>query len=251
VGVVEADVAEQGQDHQRRISLEAAATIPGIAAIVLGVLYTLGALFKTAELQRAHVSVSDYLPLIPLQQMLGAGIATIAPLVPILILLIPLVVLTGVFYDRLRGSRKHTPTLYGRSLVAIGIALTVFLVISLPPLIGITLVLAVLVAVAMQKAEGGGVRERTYGAIAAAYLIVGVGYVLDYSVHPKPLPIVTVNLDNGSTTRGRLILDTGSVYYIAGADRRSIVIEHGAAKSSQIRSRPRHSQSTFDYLRWW
>ena len=51
--------------------------IPVATAVAVGVLYTLGALYKAAQLHGAGLSVDDTLPLVPLQQLLTRGIAVV------------------------------------------------------------------------------------------------------------------------------------------------------------------------------
>jgi hypothetical protein len=241
------DDLEQRDEGLGHTSFRAAATVPVMIAVVVGVLYTLGALFKAAELQGAHVSVSEYLPLVPLPQILGTGIATMAPILPLLILLIVFGAVANEILERARLARKLARGQYRALLFAL--ALFLLLLVFQPPIVGASAVIAVIVVLlARRQRRAPFTRTSALVAVAGGMLVIGVGFVLQYFVHPKPLSVVAITSPDGRTTRGRLILDTGSVYYIATSGRRSLAIDHSAAVRARLRSFRLHWRTTFDYL---
>jgi hypothetical protein len=52
--------------------------VPGVVALGLALLYSVGALLKTFELLDAGIDVTEALPLVPLEQVLARGIGTAA-----------------------------------------------------------------------------------------------------------------------------------------------------------------------------
>jgi hypothetical protein len=51
--------------------------VAALTAFGLGALYAVGAFLETTELRGAHFEAKDVLPLIPVQQLLARGIATV------------------------------------------------------------------------------------------------------------------------------------------------------------------------------
>jgi hypothetical protein len=80
--------------------------LPGVAVVVLGTLYALGALLKTRELVHADVPVRDTLPLVPIEQHLGRGMAEVfaEPAVPAIFILMAAL---AVYQDRRFRTRSE------------------------------------------------------------------------------------------------------------------------------------------------
>jgi hypothetical protein len=81
----------------RSLTLSALVTFPAATACILGVIYAVGAITRSAELSRAGVPVTVAFPLIPIPQELARGIQIfVSP--GVLILAVVLVALL-VFFD--------------------------------------------------------------------------------------------------------------------------------------------------------
>ena len=86
------------------------ATLPGLVAIGVGLLYGTGAVIKSGQLRTADLNVRDTLPLIPLEQLLAVGIGTIVTsLVWVFVFAFILWIYLGreADYDRERQAEEH------------------------------------------------------------------------------------------------------------------------------------------------
>lgn len=63
-----------------------AAFIPVATALAIGLLYAIGSLYEAAEIRAAGLNARDVLPLIPLQQLLGRGMAVVFDNLPAILL---------------------------------------------------------------------------------------------------------------------------------------------------------------------
>ncbi len=76
-------------------ALRGMTVLPAATALVLGLLYALGALFKSAEIRGAGLSAREVLPLLPVQQLLGRGLAVIFDNFLVLLVYIPFIAWTA------------------------------------------------------------------------------------------------------------------------------------------------------------
>jgi hypothetical protein len=135
-------------------------TLPALAGIVLGLLYTIGALVSTAELRGAGMTVGDTITLVPIEEHLGRGIAVV--LSPATFLIVGVAAVGGllVAYLRARPPREIWEPPLWLSIVLIACVLLLAIVFRPFQLLG--LVLACCAVFGVFGATGARLRLRPY-----------------------------------------------------------------------------------------
>jgi hypothetical protein len=245
----------------------AVTVLPGLAALLLGLLYGVGALIKTAQLRQADVSVLDALPLVPLEQVLGLGIGTVTTS---LLLLVAWALLVGTYLfitrqrpvskiiigRRLRQRRptergKHEDRLFFWSHVFVLIVFFLATTIFYFALIGGGYVLSVVLG---RKSDANALSRRSVVlALATYFAVVLSALTANAYLYPSPLPTVELKMRNGGdSVRGNLIVVTGSSWYVTGERETFRSIPTNRVNSSLIRSGERqHARTSGAVLREW
>jgi hypothetical protein len=223
-------------------------TLPALAGIVLGLLYTIGALVRTAELRRAGMTVRDTITLVPIEEHLARGIAVV--LSPATLLIVGVAAAGGLLFAYIRATRPpretKEPPLW--LLIAL-IACAVLVGIVLVPFLLLTLVLAFCAVFGIFGATGARLSLRPrekflegltpLSSIAAFLVAAGIIGVTEALIDPNPLPRAHLALEKGNDARGGLISVNGGIWYLDTGEDRLRAIPTSAVLASEIRSRDR------------
>jgi hypothetical protein len=188
--------------------------IPGVAAVILGLLYTTGALLKTAQLRGAGVSVTDALPLVPLQQLLSLGIGTLVHTFWTALITLgvfgvfafalrrrPIDHLPGIVMPRRRPRRvAPTPSWLRRHALNVIVYSGAFFLygIDASPLSSLRLTISSISGgLVADEMAGQRRRSRVFTVVAVTYLSGVTLNIADNYVTPTPLPLTTVRTDQG------------------------------------------------------
>jgi hypothetical protein len=223
-------------------------TLPALTAIVLGLLYTIGALVRTAELRGAGMTVRDTITLVPIEQHLARGLAVV--LSPATLLLVAVAVAGGLFFawvlpklPRWRATKRGLALaiasvaglgLFGfyRPLAALGVLLAAAAVFGVLAATGAPFS----VRVPPTKFAEGLTPLTSVAAFLVATGILAVGEAL---IDPAPLPRAHLDLEGGKDASGGLITVNGGVWYLDTGEDRLRAIPGSAVVASEIRSRQR------------
>jgi hypothetical protein len=242
--------AGAGERSPRPSYAAAVTTLPALAGIVLGLLYAIGALVRTADLRGAGMSVRDTITLVPIEQHLARGISV--ALSPETLLTVAVIVVLGlVLHWVLRREQRDVSTRTSTRILVLVIALlaavAVFGVVHRPfATLGAALAGAAMVGVL--AATGVSLPRRGQNAvegltpltsIAALLIAVGVLGVTTALVDPQPLPRARLTLDTGKEIRGGLIAVRDGVWYLDVGEDELRGIATTAVVASEIHSRQR------------
>jgi hypothetical protein len=258
-----------------------------MAALIVGGLYSLGALFRAVELHGADLRVTDTLPLIPIEQLLARGITVvfdsvvaIATITLILALTAWLAPVLGELHSlrrerdaiRDRRDRGELPKADAdKALAAIDAQAKPMLhrlrwlrdmpnprVILVPTLLVGLFILPfprALVAAAIIVIAGVVIlRRRPVRIWTLTWLVIGLalaGSLAETYRNPPPLPAVALDLEDDTPLRGDLIVSTGSHWYVrTGPDRWRAVASDRVRSARIASSRFRtKSPSLWDWLK--
>jgi hypothetical protein len=227
-------------------------TLPALAAIVLGLLYAIGALVRTAELRGAGMTVRDTITLVPIEQHLARGIA-VALSPETLLAVAGIVVLGLVFYWALRREQRDVSRRTSTRILVLVIALLVavaVLGVVYRPFAALAAALAGAAMLGVLAATGVSLPRRGQKAlegltplisIAAVLIAAGVLGVVTALVDPQPLPDARLTLDTGKEMRGGFLAVRDGVWYLDTGEDRLRAIPTWAIVVSEIRSRQRQS----------
>lgn len=261
----------------RSLTLSALVTFPAATAFILGVIYAVGAVTRSAELSRAGVPVTVAFPLIPISQELARGIQIfVSPGVLILVLILAAsLVLFDVFSIGSQGVSEPT----GRQakvdrwfrkphrmpvFVAVLLLVLAGLILWRPLLIA-TLSLAILavVLVLMLAAPEGkrqsvfrrGQRLKISPILGVAALVLGVSVALVFTelIDPQPLPQATLVIERGAPISGPLIAIADGNWYIGNPGHQVRAVDARTVRSALIvatrRRRRPFDESLFQLIR--
>lgn len=190
------------------------AWIPGIAALAVAALYSVGALLTAAGLRGAGLSVRDTLPLVPLEKILARGISTLIGSVLLLAALVLLGVLIVSAVSALR--RREWSLTAGRIGTAAGMVVLVVGLAFTSPVLACALILTLAIGVIGARRFSDLPRVWVW---AAQYLVVLGGLIASAYVYPQPLPSARVAVAEGATpVVGDLVTTTDFSWYVAGFD---------------------------------
>jgi hypothetical protein len=245
-----------------RYVLEALAAVPGAAAVFLGVLYTLGVTARASSFTNNDVSAVTTLQLVPLDQLLaaGMGIALKLALIALLGIMVGLVVaLAGAVPTTrqrlLEGTGVDVPrnAISRWVLVLLAVLVAVLSVVASPP---VSAALIVDVAVFVIVARRGGFEGRrpvfnvSLGLILSGSLLVGA--VAEQFEYPEPLPYAEVSTVQAGTVRGKLLAVAGGTWYVRTRRGQIEAIPTGRiSRTRVIAPVPEGPRSTFEAITGW
>jgi len=230
------------------------AGLGGLAACGLGFVYGYGALEKATELHGANQDVTNTLPLVPLQQLLVAGISRVLPLGAIVVFGIAGYLALEALEARgtLPAKRNRASSPRSRAtadridqilwLVFLPL-FSLFLFFFAPPW-GFLLIL--------QLVAQRFLLPHLSRARSAIFLILLLGlFTLSYSyLSPNPLPKASLRTQDGKRVSGDLIATDSGTWYI-GTDRHRFVAIQNADIRGNVRVQSvKHNEgrSTFDMI---
>ncbi len=234
----------------------AIASLPGLVGLSLGVIYGLGTVETVSQLHGENLHAMDWLPLIPLNQILGKGIVGALVYGLLLLLVVPLFLFMSLLLPHHRDQREH---LFQKVLARIGLQdgrpipgsirflfpiLLVFSVAySVYALIKAPWITWILVPILYAWLRGfhhwlspriGSFRA---SALAALAFLAVLGPLVAFMV-PDRLPNAFLILRNGSHVEGALVTNTDITWYVAnhGIVR---VLAATSVTSATVRSAPK------------
>jgi hypothetical protein len=241
---------------------------PAAAALLLGLVYGVGAYSRLEELKHADVPVSVAFPLIPISQHLGRGLQVF--LDPFVLAVLGVTAITVLLLETLpprdpdRRPRSfwgpfrklaEAPKLVRVPLILVVIAAFALLVPLL--LIGGLIAYFVLMFVIASGAPPGertkvvrGTRRAEISgvlAFVAVILPVGAFALFAEAIDPAPLPSVTLQIVGQQPERGSLITLTDGQWYIWESNRRIRAVDARTVTSAQI-TEPQRRQTLTENL---
>lgn len=232
----------------------------GLAAVVLGSVYVYGALIKATQFHGADQSVTDTLPLVPLEQVLLAGVNASLLLIVVAIF----ASLAVLFIQEVRGRRqsdapakkREAPKKRDRkdqtwmerhflhilwTILGVG---WLFLVMASPPSMIVTVTY---IAVFLWWRWPPLISRRRW-ALVLAVLFVCVTLAQNYFT-PKLLPEVKLTTTGGRVVKGELLVHTDSTWYVGTGDHEFEAVEAATVESATVESRDRKDdESIFEEL---
>lgn len=214
-----------GREGESNGALRALGTAPAVAAIIAGLLYSVGALIRAAELRDAGLTARDTFTLQRVEDHLARGIQVVVEprlLVALLVLSAVSVFMYWNLANRPRlGTTSSEATSLGRPLIfAVAMALvTALLILFFLPLLFAGMVLgSIPLGVSIFRAIRAEVDPAHWqppATVIAAFLFIGIGtaVVLNTLLTPEPLPAASVTTDR-KDVRGGLIAITGEGLYL-------------------------------------
>lgn len=220
--------------------VSAAATVPAIGAIVLGLAYGLGAVFKLGQLHHAGLHLDDTFSRIPLQEILTEGVG-IEVLIGVALPVMGLVIAVSQRIEERFAKRKTPPPISLPSGVTNGfVAVSTVCVFLYAPWTFLITVILIGIALGSYFVVFGRPRTRLeIGATAASGATLG--FVLLSFALPHALPRVDVETHSRQKVVGPLITFSDGVW-IVGTRRPSGYI---AVPSDEISSVTATSSSDF------
>jgi len=256
------------------LTLSALVTFPAATACVLGVVYAMGSVTRSAELSHAGVPVTAAFPLIPIPQELARGIQIFVS--PGVLVLIPILALTLVVFESVLAvpARPVTPsgwrakvnawleTKHGKVFVSVLALVVLGVGIFWRPLDLASILLALAtVLVFLMLAAPGGRRHRFFrhrfrisSSLATAALVLGVAVasVFNELVNPQPLAHATLYLDVGAPIRGPFVALADGNWYVGAPGSQLRVVDARTVRLAVIvavpRPRDRLQESIFDLI---
>jgi hypothetical protein len=217
--------------HAIRSFASVAATLPGLAALLLGLLYALGALLEMADLRGAGLRVGDSLPLLPVTDLLSRGIGVAVGAGVALLGLAGFALSYRRYYDAPAESTIEMVWWFaGMWLVAVALTLAIYF---LPLVLGVGILLGVAVCMVLDmRSSNPGGKE-----LACAFAVVVLAFAVHAVVAPRPLPGTNVRLKTGGTVSGSLITSANNRWALEAPRGRIRVIADDEVRAVQITSR--------------
>lgn len=214
-------------------------TIAGGAAVFLGAIYAYGAVIKAGQLNDADQSVTDTLPLVPLEQLLVAGINELLPLLAAAFILSMLVIALAERVNAGMGKQKSRETSDGKKDIRSDpttrrpsprwakyfwiSAAVLWLIWAAFTASWASLLLFAEITAGSWYAASHWTTPR--GNAIFTLMAVSLYFVALAYFAPDPLPRVEMKLSNGSEVHGALIASTGATWYLATGDHRWTAIQ--------------------------
>ncbi len=237
-------------------------SIPAFVALGLGGIYALGAASVIGQLQKEHLNAVQVMPLVPIEQILGRGIGAITS-VALLAFPVGLITALGIFqfesfsFSKKKGDPKRSADSQGIqfpsswSALAILIAGILFIPGDYLTILLFSLITMFVIIDVVRKAM---TRQGKANWRPAAFLGGYLGFVLVATligsiVRPDPLPHVMLDLRNGGSLRGSLVVSTNSSWYVASEDDRIVTVPASNVRRLSIAySDPKGSESLFEKI---
>ena len=221
-----------------RSSLSWLALVPAVVAGVLALVYALGAIAVYGQIKGAGLSGVQVMPLVPIEQILGRGIGSIASLFSRLVVSLGLSGIMAASYWSERNERAAThPKDWSRTLRFGPPALILFIGIVGPWKEAVVLGIG-LITMLGTWALGGMLGLRGWRAV----VIVSCGSVVSIIpmsiasslLEPSPLPVVRIEAPSHPTVKGGLIAETRNNWYIALPDHNVRAMPNGGVVRATI-----------------
>lgn len=253
--------------------------VPVLTAAFVGLLYAVGALIKTTQLEGADLSVGDTLPLVPIQQLLNIGIGAAVKAG----VLVPMLLLAGLAFrqveaisekrlreldkrerealsrlqaaheraDKLRIVEEQVEHLDGelqraevrvrRSGYALALA-ALGMVLTVPlPFVAIALPMTLIFAQFISpRGSSRAPNSVTARAVTATVVALVCLAAADSYLYPQRLPHVALAQEHATEISGELIVATDSRWYVKLRNGEYLAIPSSLVLSSRIASRHRH-----------
>lgn len=222
--------------------MQALISIPATTALLLALIYAVGAITRSAELAHAGVPVRVAFPLIPIEQDLARGVQ-VAVQPSVLIAAILIVIGVGLFIlaaeIRTRsGTSNPSETSNHRKAGAAerilsfgaGSALLIYSLTS-APLVFASTIIGGLMSLAVLMTVSKGHRLRPPARVAPALVVMLVAIAFSASslflelVDPPPLPTVTLQSTPGGAVSGSLITFADGTWYLGAPHGRILAID--------------------------
>lgn len=220
---------------QRPSTTAVATSLPGVAALLLGLLYTLGALLTMADLSGAGLATQDTLPLIPITDLLarGVGVAVAAAAV---LAGFSLLAVCNVRFDAESDSKMKLLWWGGAIFLIFGsLALAIYVA---PVVVGLGLIAATpMWFLGKGKLSKGRFKLSSRQQAAAAFIIVVVGFAVNAVVAPRPFPTARIRVTGGYVEAGSLVTSANGRWALAQGKHEIDVIPDAEAVSVLIQSR--------------
>ena len=234
--------------------------------MILGVVYVYGALIKATQFHGASQSITDTLPLVPLEQILLAGINASLFLIAAAIFGVLIVLFIREIEER-RASKASSenrgaqtdenegkardqvsqPNWFQRHLFlilnSVSVLCALFIVLTSPPSM---IVIVVYFAILLWWRWPPKISRKRW-ALVGAVLFVCVTLAQNY-VSPKPLPKVVITTMDGSKVEGDLLVNTNSAWYVGIGDREFKVVQSARIDIAKIEAQERDDTTVFEKL---
>ncbi len=228
-------------------SLRSLVSVPATTAFLLALVYAIGAIARSAELNHAGVQVATAFPLIPIEQDLARGVqVAVQPSVVIDVLLLSASLALFVVADELRTHRQATRPKQNvdaerperqRSnavqigLVASGLGILTYAVLSTPVQFGAAAVGGVAAGFVLFMALPSGRRFRPRVRFSPALVVISFAVGLGAAslclelVDPAPLPSVSIETAGGGRTTGLLVTFADGTWYVAEPKHQLVAVD--------------------------
>jgi hypothetical protein len=223
--------------------------LPGLAALLLGGLYALGALLTMADLRGQAINVHDALPLIPIEELLSRGIGTAVyagVALGALVMFDQLMHRYQQLEDNSSAQRVVWVAAFGMMLLALGLAF-----FALPVVPALSIIVAFLVLVLAEFFLPVTMRQ----SVALAFAPIVIGLVLHFLVAPTPLARATVKPEDSEGVSGVLVTQSDGMWYLETKDGEITAVPNDRLDSAEITTAARpelHEDlvTTFS-IPWW
>ena len=184
--------------------------IPVAVAVLVGLLYAVGALLSAAKFRGAGLEIQDTVPLLPLETILATGIGTLLASVLLVAVWAGLGVAVAVALRRLH-QREHSDFARMGLVAGLGVLAVAIVLLATPVLTATLAVIALFLYFALRPGRSI--------VLAVSYLIAVAGLVASAFAYPAPLPVATVVTEPGAAPiRGDFVGEDSGVRYVAGFD---------------------------------
>ncbi|MDA0179947.1 hypothetical protein OJ997_06550 [Solirubrobacter phytolaccae] len=243
------------------------ALIPAFAALSVGGMYVFGAGLKTAQLAAAGLTVSDTLPLIPLEQLLAAGIQAGLRALIVVAILATVAVAVGAFWTRrtrqLEGfwlppgtPSRPAPARLKKALTLL-LAVVAIVAWTAPPAEAVVAILtAVAVFTVIQRFDDWTYHETVrltrrliFGLLGCTFALVLGADLVDQVIEPDRLATVQIRPRVGEPVEGQLITTSGGMIFAGVRGRGVVGIPQTQTRSVRFVSAPsREKTSLFEHV---
>jgi len=255
---------------EQRGGLAALRGYAGLAALALGGVYTYGALIKATQLRGAEQSVTDTLPLVPLEQLLVTGISSALPLLAIVVF-----GLLGILFIQEHSERrsiapeeevdeepKREPRAATESappsatsatswasrhrrpiLCTVGVMFLALVILTSPP--GYLVLLTYVGVLMWWRWPPDISRQQWLAFISVSW--VALTLVANY-VDPRTLPEVSIETERGDTLEGTLLVAAGDTWYVGTGEHEFEGVQSAEIEESSVDSREDDDESVFELL---
>jgi hypothetical protein len=254
------------------VSLRALLSLPATAAFLLALVYALGAIARSAELSKAHISTIDAFTLIPIQQYLNRGIQV---LVQPSFLIVPVAFVAAAIYLEFelarapKKKRRRDWELRSKTarvvLIAILVAQLIGLILFRPLFVVGVGCGAVLLAIIFFAVVRRGTRKQrarnflanpSFGAalFVLTVFLAGASAFFEF-VYPAALPTVALVTEAAPATTGppgpiagKLVTFADGNWYVADAGGEIVAVNGQMVRSATIRPGHRGADPTRETL---